>query len=76
MAAVGRSIVVYGDFGNSSYLGDTWMLSGTTWTLVSATGPAARSGGPLAFDAARHDAVLFGGHNASVGFYADTRTLG
>ena len=76
MAAVGRSSVVYGGFGNGSYLGDTWMLSGTTWTVGVIDGAPARAGAPLAFDAGRHDTVLFGGRNANVGYCSDTWTLG
>jgi hypothetical protein len=41
--------------------GDTWEWDGTDWTQVEDTGPEARSGHGLAFDANRSRVVLFGG---------------
>jgi hypothetical protein len=41
--------------------GSTHELAGTSWTLVSSTGPAARDFPALAYDAARERVILFGG---------------
>ena len=42
-------------------LADTWLWTATGWTLASAVGPPARSGGALAFDPGSGVPVLFGG---------------
>lgn len=58
-------VLLFGGYGpkpdGSEYLGDTWEFDGTTWTLRTTTGPAARQSAAMAFDAARGRAVLFGG---------------
>jgi hypothetical protein len=49
------------------YLSDTWEWDGTTWRLAGegAPAPAARWGHAQAYDAARHQTVLFGGFTGS-----------
>jgi hypothetical protein len=42
-------------------LSDTWEWDGTTWTLRSMTGPAARFGHAMVYDSLRGQVVLFGG---------------
>ncbi|MBX3376256.1 MAG: hypothetical protein KF678_04550 [Phycisphaeraceae bacterium] len=56
-------IIVFGGFlgGFGSY-GDTWSWNGTSWSLISETGPIARSVHAMAYDAARDRIVLFGGN--------------
>lgn len=41
--------------------GETWEWVGAAWSLRSTTGPLARTGAALAFDAARGVTVLYGG---------------
>ncbi len=47
--------------GSGACLGDTWEWDGSSWTLVSESGPVPRAEHALAFDAARRVTVLFGG---------------
>lgn len=47
-------------------LGDTWRYDGASWTRVATTGPSARTGAAMCFDAARGVAVLFGGRAGAV----------
>jgi hypothetical protein len=51
-----------GDSGDSS---ETWERAGAGWTLVSGSGPAARSGHSMSYDSARGLVVLFGGVQAT-----------
>jgi hypothetical protein len=46
-------------------LGDTWELDGASWSRRALTGPAARLGCSMAYDAARSRAVMFGGDPAN-----------
>ena len=52
--------------------GKTWGWDGTTWRELSATGPSPRIGSGIAYDAARHEVVLFGGTGATFTHTADT----
>ena len=70
-AATGQLLLFGGYFndpitGNQIYYNDTWMWTGTTWIELS---PADRPGGSIAasmaYDAATHTVVLFGGTGAS-----------
>jgi hypothetical protein len=57
---------------DESYLGDTWELTGSTWTEFNvANSPPARTGHAMSYDSAREVAVLFGGYNGS--YLSDTR---
>ncbi len=68
----------------TSYLNDTWVLSGTTvnnltWTQqTTAPVPGARDANAMAYDAAQSQVVMFGGYsNTSVTVtYGDTWTWG
>ena len=54
--------------------GETWTWDGTDWTLQSpATAPSPRSGAAMAYDVARHRAVLYGGYTLS-GFGVSSET--
>jgi hypothetical protein len=56
----------------ASSRGDTWEWSGTAWSRVATTGPSARAGHSMAFDAARNRVVLFGGLDAIGALRNDT----
>ena len=43
------------------FLSDTWTWSNGHWTLQNVTGPSARDGAAIVYDAARDETVLFGG---------------
>lgn len=64
-------VLLFGGYGpkpdGSEYLGDTWEFDGTSWTLRTTTGPAARQSAAMAFDSVRGRAVLFGGMSYSSG---------
>ncbi len=49
----------------NTFLGDTWGWNGSSWTKLSQTGPSARAGHEMAYDAARGEVVLFGGHDGA-----------
>jgi hypothetical protein len=55
-------VLLFGGFGASGYFDDTWSWNGTTWTQLSAfASPPARTGAPMAYDAATGTVLLFGG---------------
>ncbi len=54
--------LAFGGYSNGIIMGDTWTLTGSTWTQVfPATSPPARFDGTLAYDPADGYVVLFGG---------------
>jgi len=74
-SARGRVVLFGGTEDNfsSSYFGDTWEWDGTSWTLVSSTGPAPRRYVAMAYDSARACVVLFGGvSNVNPYYLGDT----
>jgi hypothetical protein len=76
MSAMRTDVAIAGGFNNGTYDADSWLFNGTKWVLLGA-GPSARSGGWMAFDAARGVAVLFGGRNLNTPqYFGDTWTLG
>jgi hypothetical protein len=64
-----RRIVLFGGYtirqGERERLGDTWEWDGERWSRAATTGPAARNGAAMAYDAARKRTVLFGGRGAT-----------
>ncbi len=58
-----RQVVLYGGYTGSSSLGDTWVWDGgsRSWTQRTVSGPGARHGHSMVFDARRGKAVLVGG---------------
>lgn len=64
-------VLLFGGYGpkpdGSEYLGDTWEFDGTSWTLRTTTGPAARQSAAMAFDTIRGRAVMFGGMSHTTG---------
>ncbi|HLJ76940.1 MAG TPA: hypothetical protein VKT75_05990, partial [Acidobacteriaceae bacterium] len=77
-AALGQIILFGGANGSSStWVGDTWVLTGTSnsllaWTQVT-TGPSARNVSAMAWDAVQGQVLLFGGES-STGNLGDTWT--
>ncbi len=73
-AATG-TVVLFGGFNNSSYLGDTWTYNGTTWVHQSpANSPSPRADSTMAYDAATGTVVLFGGYTDGGTLLGDTWT--
>jgi Galactose oxidase, central domain len=67
-------LVLFGGWGDSGRLGDTWTWDGTTWTLRSpGLSPSARNGASMAYDPVTSQLVLFGGWDSS-GYLGDTWT--
>jgi hypothetical protein len=67
------NLVLFG--GNSAAIGsaavalsDTWLFNGFSWTSPSVTGPSARFGHSMAYDASHSKTVLFGGFNGTTAF--------
>jgi len=69
-----RGVVLFGGnevlFGSderpASFLADTWVLDGSTWTrLVPAKSPSPRAEAAMAWDARRGELVLFGGYRVT-----------
>src|ERR1700739_762449 len=60
-------VVMFGGFGYSNILNDTWLWNGTNWTNVTASTitstntPPARSNQTMVYDAAQGAVVMFGG---------------
>ena len=54
-------MILFGGFGASGVLGDTWAWNGTEWRKLAESGPEPRGMGYLAYDARRDRVVLFGG---------------
>jgi cysteine-rich repeat protein len=46
----------------TSYLADTWVWDGASWTEVTPSGAPSPRAGPIAYDSARDRVVLFGGN--------------
>ncbi|MGC2289831.1 MAG: kelch repeat-containing protein [Thermoplasmata archaeon] len=68
--------VMFGGYGPTGYLGDTWEWKGTPghgeWTqLYPTTPPPVRANESMVYDAATNQIVMFGGQNAG-GYLGDT----
>jgi uncharacterized protein (TIGR03437 family) len=60
---------------NTGLLNDTWLWDGSNWTQgTPQNSPPARNRFGMTFDAGHAQAVLFGGRNATGGFWDDTWT--
>ena len=62
-----QRIVLFGGWNGASMLNDVWEWDGAAWTPVHATSPApeGRAYPGLAYDAARHQIVLYGGQRST-----------
>ncbi|MCI4331424.1 MAG: PKD domain-containing protein [Thermoplasmata archaeon] len=61
-------VLLFGGLGASGYLGDTWMFSSGTWTMLSQTGfhpPSPRDAAGASYDPTTSSVILFGGVDAS-----------
>jgi Ca2+-binding RTX toxin-like protein len=68
-----QRVVLFGGFGSSTALADTWAFDGQDWTqLFPAHSPPARSGATMAFDPATGEIVLFGGCVEGACYVPDT----
>jgi hypothetical protein len=70
-----NELVLFGGCSNlacSSFLGDTWVYSGGSWSEISSThSPSARAGAMMSFDTRDNYVLLFGGYGSS-GYLNDT----
>jgi len=64
--------VLFGGFGTTSNLGDTWEWDGTSWANPTPAGPPARFLHAMAYDSQRGKTVLFGGGANGAPFLGDT----
>jgi uncharacterized repeat protein (TIGR01451 family) len=65
-------LVLFGGFGETSYLDDTWTWDGANWHQLSpGPGPSPRSAASMAYNGGSGDLILFGGVDAS-GVRSDT----
>jgi len=61
---VSKKVIMFGGFGLSGYLNDTWTFDGTTWTkLQITTAPPVRTAASMAWDKPSGKLILFGGYN-------------
>ncbi len=66
-------VVMFGGFGQSGFLNDTWAWNGTTWAQQSpANSPAVRGAHAMVYDATHSQTVMFGGFNYSSQRLGDT----
>lgn len=68
------AVVLFGGWGPSGDLNDTWTLAGDSWTHLSGAAPSPRAGAGLAVDASSGSLVLFGGSNET-GYLSDVWRL-
>ncbi len=68
--SVRATSVMFG--GQGPLAGDTWEWDGEAWNLMSLSGPSARFGHAMAFDAASQVTVLFGGSQTANTFDGQT----
>jgi len=69
--------VLFGGLANDVPMADTWEWDGATWNNVTPTSPHPREGAAIAYDDARKNVVLVGGHVAGrigIGHLNDTWT--
>jgi len=66
------TVLFGGHFDSAPYVsGETWEWDGLNWTLRSTTGPAARFGAAMAYDARRKLTLMMGGNDASGHAFAE-----
>lgn len=71
MASNATTAVMFGGKNFDGALSDTWTWNGTTWTKVAASGPSARYGASMVYDANTSSWLLFGGVTGN-GYAFDT----
>jgi hypothetical protein len=66
-------VVMFGGFGASGYLNDTWLWNGSNWTQASpVNSPSARAAHAMVYDAATAQVVMFGGLSSASSRLGDT----
>ncbi len=64
--AVSKKLVLFGGFGATGNLNDTWTFDGATWTQVDTpVAPPVRNGASMAFDLSTNKLVMFGGFDVN-----------
>lgn len=67
--AVADTLVLFGGFNGTSYLGDTWTFAPgiATWSRSALVGPSpsSRADGRMSYDPVQSESILFGGNNNS-----------
>ena len=68
-----KQVVLFGGYGGTGYLNDTWLYNGTTWTQANpVNSPSQRAAVEMAYDAMHGQVVLFGGLTSVSGRAGDT----
>ena len=65
-------LVAHGGLQAGTNFDETWEWDGQAWTQFTGTGPGAREGALMVFDAARAKMILFGGSTPDLEIYGDT----
>ena len=65
-AASGK-IIMFGGYDGATYLNDTWLFDGVSWTRAphSRVSPRPRANAQMAYDSVTRKVVLFGGYNGT-----------
>jgi hypothetical protein len=73
-----KGLVLFAGAGAAGDLADTWLWNGTSWSLAPTSRSAnlARDGAAVAFDAASHQFLAFGGEALDGGVLGDTLAFG
>ena len=71
-AALNETVLFGGSPGTGT---STWGWNGTTWSVLTTKGPAARKDMQMVYDAATQSIVLFGGFSSTGHGYSDTWTF-
>ncbi|MBI2388402.1 MAG: hypothetical protein HYV09_02185, partial [Deltaproteobacteria bacterium] len=64
-----KKSVLFGGWGGSTTMADTWTWDGTEWASVAGSGPSARQHHAMTYDTAGSRVLLFGGETGSPGTY-------
>lgn len=65
-------LVIHGGLQSRTHFAETWEWDGRTWTKLSGSGPGAREGALMAYDAGRASMILFGGATPDLELHGDT----
>lgn len=65
-------LVIHGGLQSRGSFDETWEWDGQTWTHFEESGPGAREGALMAYDAARGNMILFGGATPDMEIHSDT----
>ncbi len=65
--ARGQLVLFGGSPSPANFLGDTWTWDGRNWTQQTTTGPNAKSGAAMAYDADTKTVILVGGNGCTMG---------